>query len=65
MADIVFQEFARLCCDLINAFFVIDEYNDVADPELAAQVCDKVMDVLRNPHKERKPGDKLGLFMQG
>jgi len=59
------KDFARVGCDLINAYFVIDEYNDVAEPEIAAQVCDGVMDVLRNPYTERKPGDKLGLFMQG
>jgi hypothetical protein len=52
-------------CDLANAYFVIDEYTDVAEPEAAAQVCDTVMDVLRNPYKERKEGDKLGIFMQG
>ncbi|KAF9445438.1 terpenoid synthase [Macrolepiota fuliginosa MF-IS2] len=59
------RNFCRVGCDLANAYFVIDEYNDVADPEVAGQVCDTVMDVLRNPYKERKSGDKLGAFMQG
>ncbi|KXN85516.1 Delta(6)-protoilludene synthase [Leucoagaricus sp. SymC.cos] len=59
------RAFVRVGCDLANAYFVIDEYNDVAAPEVAAQVCDTVMDVLRNPYKERKAGDKLGIFMQG
>ncbi len=65
VTDIFTQDFVRVGCDLINAYFVIDEYNDVAEPEIAAQVCDTVMDVLRNPYKERKSGDKLGIFMQG
>ncbi|KAF5350098.1 hypothetical protein D9756_009238 [Leucocoprinus leucothites] len=59
------KAFCRVGCDLANAYFVIDEYNDVAEPEVAAQVCDTVMDVLRNPYKERKEGDKLGIYMQG
>jgi hypothetical protein len=57
-------DFSRTGCDLANLYFVIDELNDVAEPEVAAQVCDVVMDVLRNPYKERKSGDKLGIFMQ-
>ena len=65
MTNIIIQDFARICCDLVNIFFVIDEYNDVAEPDIAAQVRDNIMDVLHNPYKERKPGDKLGLLMQG
>jgi len=57
--------FCRSGCDLANIYFVIDEYNDVADPETAIQVYDIVMDVLNNPYNERKQGDKLGLLMQG
>jgi hypothetical protein len=57
-------DFCHTGCDLANAYFVIDEYNDVAEPEVASQVCDVVMDVLRNPYKQRTPGDKLGIFMQ-
>jgi len=57
--------FCRSGCDLANIYFVIDEYNDVADSEAATQVCDIVMDVLNNPYKARKQGDKLGLLMQG
>jgi len=57
--------FCRSGCDLANTYFVIDEYNDVADSEAATQVRDIVMDVLNNPYKERKQGDKLGVFMQG
>ncbi len=49
----------------MNVYFVIDEYTDVAEPGVPAQVCDTVMDILRNPYVERKSGDKLGLLMQG
>ncbi|XP_006456413.1 hypothetical protein AGABI2DRAFT_195544 [Agaricus bisporus var. bisporus H97] len=58
------KDFCRTGCDLANVYFVIDEFTDVAEPQAAAQVCDGVMDVLRNPYKERNPGDKLGIFMQ-
>lgn len=64
LTDATLQDFVRAGCDLINVYFVIDEYNDVAEPEVVAQVRDNVMDVLRNPYKERAPGDKLGLFMK-
>jgi len=64
-ANIFWLAFCRAGCDLANIYFVIDEYNDVADPEAAAQVHDIVMDVLNNPYKARKQGDKLGLLMQG
>jgi len=57
--------FYRSGCDLANIYFVIDEYNDVADPKTVTQVYDIVMDALNNPTKERKQGDKLGLLMQG
>ncbi|KAL9708962.1 hypothetical protein Ac2012v2_007778 [Leucoagaricus gongylophorus] len=59
------RAFCRSGCDLANTYFVIDEYNDVADPEAAAQVRDIVMDVLSHPHKQCKQDDKLGVFMQG
>jgi len=61
----IWLAFCRAGCDLANIYFVIDEYNDVADPEAAVQVRDIVMDVLYNPYKARKQGDKLGLLMQG
>jgi hypothetical protein len=57
-------DFCRTGCDLANLYFVIDEFNDVAEPEVAAQVCDVVMDVLYYPYKERGAGDRLGIFMQ-
>jgi len=42
----------------------MDEYTDVAKPGAAARICDIVMDVLNNPCKERKPDDKIGIFIQ-
>jgi hypothetical protein len=57
-------DLCRTSCDLVNIIFVVDEFTDVAEPEMAAQVCDLVMDVFHNPYKERTPGDKLGIFMQ-
>ena len=48
----------------MNVYFVIDEYTDVAEPEAAARICHIVMDVLKNPYKERKSDDKIGIFIQ-
>ena len=59
-----FKDFCRAGCDLANVYFVIDEYTDAAEPEAAARICDIVMDVLNNPSKERKPDDKIGIFIQ-
>ncbi|KAF9528057.1 terpenoid synthase [Crepidotus variabilis] len=41
------REFIRLACDLMNFFFVYDEYTDVSDPSLARYFGDIVLDAMR------------------
>ena len=48
----------------MNVYFVIDKYTDRAEPEAAARICHIVMDVLKNPYKEHKSDDKIGIFIQ-
>jgi len=51
----------RAACDLMDLFFIYDEYTDKLDGDGARNCADIVMDALRNPHKERPQGEsKLG-----
>jgi len=52
-------ELIRLGCDLMNLFYVFDEYTDIADGEGASKIRDTVMDAMRNPHKPRPEGELL------
>ncbi|KAF8260662.1 isoprenoid synthase domain-containing protein [Lactarius quietus] len=47
------KECLRVTCDLMALFFIYDEYTDKLDGDSARTCADMVMDVLRNPHKER------------
>ncbi|EMD32850.1 hypothetical protein CERSUDRAFT_161387 [Gelatoporia subvermispora B] len=47
----------RTACDLMNLFFVFDEYSDIADEGTVRQQADIIMDALRNPHKPRPKGE--------
>ncbi|KAF8968469.1 terpenoid synthase [Flammula alnicola] len=53
------KELIRLGCDLMNLFYVYDEYTDIADGEGAGKIRDIVMDAMRNPHKPRPEGELL------
>ena len=50
----------RTGCDLMNMFFVYDEYSDVAEPEEVQVMANIIMDALRNPHKPRPSGEWVG-----
>ncbi|KAJ7803885.1 terpenoid synthase [Mycena olivaceomarginata] len=50
----------RVGCDLMNLFFVIDEYSDVADAAGARIQADIIMDGLKNPHIPRPQGEWIG-----
>ncbi|KAF9461959.1 terpenoid synthase [Collybia nuda] len=54
------KEGCRVGCDLMNLFFVIDEYSDVADQCGAREQADIVMDALRHPLKPRPEGEWIG-----
>ncbi|EPE04338.1 terpenoid synthase [Ophiostoma piceae UAMH 11346] len=48
----------RITCDVMNVFFVIEEYTDEATAEETAKVAAMVMDGLRNPHTPRSEEEK-------
>ncbi|THU84488.1 terpenoid synthase [Dendrothele bispora CBS 962.96] len=50
----------RSGCDLMNCFFIFDEYSDVADPDVVRKQADIIMDAIRNPHKPRPKGEFIG-----
>ncbi|KAF8154199.1 terpenoid synthase [Crassisporium funariophilum] len=46
------KEFVRAGCDLMNFYFVYDEYTDVADKSVAASLARIVIDAMRHPDME-------------
>lgn len=44
--------FVRLGCDLMNFYFIYDEYTDIADEHAASQMAQSVLDVMKNPGAE-------------
>lgn len=55
-----FLEQLRIGCDLMNVFFVIDEYTDVEGPAAVQAMVDIIFDVLHNPYIPRPTGE-MGL----
>ncbi len=49
----------RAGCDLMNVFFVFDEYSDVEDEKTVQRFADIIMDALRDPRKPRPAGECL------
>ncbi|KAF9481630.1 terpenoid synthase [Pholiota conissans] len=45
------KEFVRLGCDLMNFYFVYDEYTDVADPIFAGKIASMVIEAMRYPDR--------------
>jgi len=56
----MFSAGLRICCDLMNLFFVIDEHSDVTDMQGARRQADVIMDALKNPHVPRPQGEWIG-----
>ena len=50
----------RTGCDLMNMFFVFDEYSDVSPPEEVAKQAAIIMDALRNAHTPRPKDEWVG-----
>lgn len=44
-------DFIRLGCDLMNWYFVYDEYTDAGDSSFAFRFAHSILDVLRNPNR--------------
>lgn len=42
-------DFVRVGCDLVNFYFVYDEYTDVADVSVARSLATTVTSVMKNP----------------
>ncbi|KAF9560259.1 terpenoid synthase [Agrocybe pediades] len=49
----------RTGCDLMNLFFVVDEYTDVEPAHVVREMVDIVIDALNNPDKPRPEGEIL------
>ncbi|EJD05124.1 terpenoid synthase [Fomitiporia mediterranea MF3/22] len=49
----------RTGCDLMNLFFVIDEYTDVEPAPVVREMVDAVIDAFKNPHKPRPEGEVI------
>ncbi|KAG1819038.1 terpenoid synthase [Suillus subaureus] len=56
----IHTEHARSACDVMNLFYVIDEYSDVSEEGEVRQQKDVVMDALRHPYKPRPKGEWVG-----
>ncbi|KAJ7137759.1 isoprenoid synthase domain-containing protein [Mycena epipterygia] len=52
-------EHLRTGCDLMNVFFVVDEYTDVESAPVVREMVDIVIDAMNNPHKPRPEGEIL------
>ncbi|GBE81078.1 terpenoid synthase [Sparassis latifolia] len=53
------REQLRTGCDLMNVFFVFDEYTDNEPVDVVKQIAEISMDALRNPHKARPAGENV------
>ncbi|KAH8101904.1 terpenoid synthase [Cristinia sonorae] len=51
------KEDLRTGCDLMNLFFIVDEYTDVEPAPVVREMVDVVIDALNNPHKPRPEGE--------
>lgn len=50
----------RIGCDLMNLFFVFDEWSDISSAYETRLQADSIMDALRNPCKPRPTGEWVG-----
>ncbi|KAI0737821.1 terpenoid synthase [Daedaleopsis nitida] len=49
----------RVCCDLNNLFFLVDEYTDVESAPMASRLVDICIDATNDPHKSRPEGEGI------
>ncbi|KAF8904746.1 isoprenoid synthase domain-containing protein [Gymnopilus junonius] len=56
---LITKEQLRTGCDLMNLFFVVDEYTDVEEAPVVREMVDIVIDALNNPEKPRPEGEIL------
>ncbi|KAH9840951.1 isoprenoid synthase domain-containing protein [Rhodofomes roseus] len=53
------KEHLRTGCDLMNVFFVFDEYTDVESADVVREMADSVIDAITHPDKARPEGEIL------
>ncbi|OJA11858.1 hypothetical protein AZE42_03256 [Rhizopogon vesiculosus] len=51
------REHLRIGCDLMNVYFIVDEYTDIENAAVTKEMVDIVLDALHNPHKVRPEGE--------
>ncbi|KAF7361114.1 Terpene cyclase [Mycena sanguinolenta] len=49
----------RSCHDLLQMFFILDDYTDTVDPTRIKAVCDATLDAAENPDKIRPEGEHI------
>lgn len=52
-------EHLRTGCDLMQVFFVLDEYSDVEETANVVEMVNIIKDALHNPHKPRPENEIL------
>ncbi|KAJ8587784.1 terpenoid synthase [Rhizopogon salebrosus TDB-379] len=50
-------EHLRIGCELMNVYFIVDEYTDIENAAVTEEMVDIVIDALRNPHTKRPEGE--------
>ncbi|TCD66576.1 terpene cyclase [Steccherinum ochraceum] len=53
------KEHLRTGCDLMNVFFLFDEFTDVEPAHVVSEMVDIVLDAMKNPHKPRPEGEVI------
>ena len=57
-------DFVRLGCDLMNFYFVYDEYTDVGDVSVAKTLASIVISAMKNPEAKHDNPHILGEMTQ-
>ncbi|KAG1889992.1 terpenoid synthase [Suillus subluteus] len=52
-------EYLRIGCDLMNVFFIFDDYTDVQNEAVTKEIVDIMLDALHNPQKMRPEGEHI------
>ncbi|EJF62143.1 terpenoid synthase [Dichomitus squalens LYAD-421 SS1] len=53
------REHLRTCLDIVNVFFIIDEYTDVQSTHVVRDMMTSCTDAIRNPHIPRPEGETV------
>lgn len=53
-------EGCRICCDLMQLFFIFDEHSDIVDATVVRRQADSIMAAIRDPTRPRPEGEWIG-----